>query len=422
MRKNFFFSLFVVALVSAVVATSLPAVAAGPAVSAVTLSDGKTFPYADVQTAVGAYLGQLESLDKGKGFVEFCIPTHGMTNESKMALWDACSNQARAEYARRSGLLYMPDTNGGVSFYCMYQDGYTVGHDELESFPYFTTIDDAAAYLRNELKNKNTRVELFLDTSSLTFGGVRISSSVCTDPHRLKNALFTAAIACDNGENVYATLGGARTSWYWSIDDYKCHPPVSGYFLGYECHISSEAEDSAFQAFVRAAVETCPVRKGSEHDRAAWAYEYIAGLLSYDFKGLESEGDEVAFRNSAVGAIVAEKDRFVTMCNGYASLYNALAVGLGLESHLILGTAGPNGGGHGWNLVKLGNRYYNLDVTWGDNDTEEADPYWFLRGTSVFDSSHVPDASYFDLGLYVNEASLYDYMPAGTSGGVLTSP
>lgn len=56
----------------------------------------------------------------------------------------------------------------------------------------------------------------------------------------------------------------------------------------------------------------------------------------------------------------------VAVCDGYAkSLMYGLNV-LGIPNKIVTGTA--DGQDHAWNLVKLGNNYYHVDLTWADQD------------------------------------------------------
>ena len=50
-----------------------------------------------------------------------------------------------------------------------------------------------------------------------------------------------------------------------------------------------------------------------------------------------------------------------TVCDGYAKAYTMLLAAAGIESYHI-GTSS-----HAWNLVKIGDKYYHVDVTWDDH-------------------------------------------------------
>ena len=68
----------------------------------------------------------------------------------------------------------------------------------------------------------------------------------------------------------------------------------------------------------------------------------------------------------------------VGVCQGYAEAAKLLFDKSGIESYIVFGEASSGGssGGHAWNIVKIGGKYYQLDVTWDDPVTDDTG---FLR-------------------------------------------
>lgn len=65
------------------------------------------------------------------------------------------------------------------------------------------------------------------------------------------------------------------------------------------------------------------------------------------------------------------------VCDGYARATKILADMSGLDIYYVPGYCGdPVTGGHAWNLVKVDNEYYQLDVTW--NDSGATDDYFLV--------------------------------------------
>lgn len=68
------------------------------------------------------------------------------------------------------------------------------------------------------------------------------------------------------------------------------------------------------------------------------------------------------------------------VCQGYAQLMYRMLKEVGISTRLIPGF----GGGdilHGWNIVKLGDYYYNLDSTWDAENKNSGEKYsYFLKG------------------------------------------
>ena len=66
------------------------------------------------------------------------------------------------------------------------------------------------------------------------------------------------------------------------------------------------------------------------------------------------------------------------VCAGYAEAFEMLCNAAGIECVYVTGKAGSSyedAGGHAWNMVKLGDSWYNVDCTWDDptGDTDEPD-------------------------------------------------
>lgn len=88
----------------------------------------------------------------------------------------------------------------------------------------------------------------------------------------------------------------------------------------------------------------------SDYDKVMAISEWICDNIIYD-DTLENHSLQSALDG-------------LTVCDGYAQLFQVMADYVGLESYIILGEG--NGGSHAWNVVNLGGRYYMVDVTWAD--------------------------------------------------------
>lgn len=119
--------------------------------------------------------------------------------------------------------------------------------------------------------------------------------------------------------------------------------------------------------------------------------------------------DNVSYDNSlkcftTYDAIVKKE----ATCQGYMLLAYKLLTEAGVETKCIDGTGISQGTteNHGWNIVKLGDKWYNLDATWDDpviyrtdgSITEEGKKKFqydfFLKGSKSFDERHLADNKY----------------------------
>lgn len=83
---------------------------------------------------------------------------------------------------------------------------------------------------------------------------------------------------------------------------------------------------------------------------------------------------------SAYSALVNGK----SVCAGYARAYQYLLQQLGIPCYYC---TGYSGGDHAWNIVKLEDGYYNVDVTWDDAAAIRYD--YFNKTDADFASTHV---------------------------------
>ena len=116
----------------------------------------------------------------------------------------------------------------------------------------------------------------------------------------------------------------------------------------------------------------------TDYEKIKAIYDYMCANITYDYDNLKN--DEYMQKYSAYAALINK----TAVCEGYAVLFYRLALEHGLDARIISGIA--NGGGHAWNIVKLGDKYYNLDSTWDAPRTEYG---YFLKGSTDFPDHEV---------------------------------
>ena len=95
----------------------------------------------------------------------------------------------------------------------------------------------------------------------------------------------------------------------------------------------------------------------SEYDEYKYIYDYIIRTTDYD---TNNEAD-----NQHISSVLLEHK---SVCAGYAKTFHYLAHKAGLYSTYVVGTITRDGKteDHAWNLIKIGDTYCWVDVTWGD--------------------------------------------------------
>ncbi len=97
-------------------------------------------------------------------------------------------------------------------------------------------------------------------------------------------------------------------------------------------------------------LESLNLEGKSDYQKARAIYNWLCRNVKYD----ESRTHTNLYRYSAAYAIVRKN----AVCEGYANAFYYLASLAGLENRIVVSTD------HSWNIVKLGEYYYNVDATW----------------------------------------------------------
>lgn len=142
----------------------------------------------------------------------------------------------------------------------------------------------------------------------------------------------------------------------------------------------------------------------SDYSKVKAVHDYVCALITYT--------DDVDNASSVYGAYV----RGEGLCNSYALCMYKLLVEAGVPCHWIGGSAGTgrDSAGHAWNIVKLGDQWYNLDATWDDADNDKISYDYFLKGTADFDAADTSQVHTMDKE-YHESSYLTDFPIAETS-------
>lgn len=106
--------------------------------------------------------------------------------------------------------------------------------------------------------------------------------------------------------------------------------------------------------------------KGKKSDAAKVkaAHDYIIKNTAYDYDNyIINQIPKADY--TAVGVL---KNK-TAVCEGYAKTFYALMNLMNIPCKMVTGTG--NGVGHAWNMVKVGGKWYHIDVTWDDPVPDE---------------------------------------------------
>ncbi len=172
-------------------------------------------------------------------------------------------------------------------------------------------------------------------------------------------------------------------------------------------YYTTAAQESYVNSEVAALVSSLGLSDPSKSDyrKVLAIYDWMTPRIVYDYDHVND--DDYKLKNTAYAAL---KNR-TAVCQGYSVLFYRLAMEAGIDARIISGVGYTDAGSeaHGWNIVKIGDKYYPLDSTW-DASRKQADLAYkyFLAGLPDFSKDHVvlTDEDYTPFwGDYVNKVS-----------------
>lgn len=130
----------------------------------------------------------------------------------------------------------------------------------------------------------------------------------------------------------------------------------------------------------------------SKYEKIKAVHNWMIRNVKYDYDRLLT-GTIPQVSHTAKGALIKK----VAVCDGYAYAFQMVMKKLGIPCRFVVGRSGNVG--HGWNMVKLGGKWYHVDVTFDDpivnGSNTNTTPYYtyFLKSTSVMKKTHSFKAS-----------------------------
>ena len=118
----------------------------------------------------------------------------------------------------------------------------------------------------------------------------------------------------------------------------------------------------------------------NDYRKISKIYDYIVDNVEYDYE----ENSIGIIRYTAYSALVNKK----AVCQGFSALFYRLTKEAGIHSRIITGVSNNK---HAWNIVKIGDLYYNIDTTWASSSKEKEKH--FLKGNLTF-TNHYPDIEF----------------------------
>ena len=271
---------------------------------------------------------------------------------------------------------------------------------------YFSDYDSAVSYLRKQMVSRETEINLNFPESWFT-----------SHKDGLYWDLLYDAMKCDDsstgqeGDALLYGYAGCNVSY-----------STAGYIKYTMSYHSNAEQEAKLTEAVAEAMTTLQLNGLSEAKKITKIHDYICNHVDYAYNSTEEQ------IYTAYGALCTGK----AVCQGYAVLFYRLCKEAGLSVRIISGTG--NGGAHGWNIVRIGSKYYNVDCTWDGQGATTYNKYllkseadfkdhtrksWKVAGNHYLDYTSAEfNAQYPMTEKSWDESTTYAHSKEATSGGV----
>lgn len=218
-------------------------------------------------------------------------------------------------------------------------------------------------------------------------------------------------------EKIYFALEADNLDFFWLDDTIGLErqgDTITSWYIMVEPDYILSSTRTAARGNMKKGIQ--PFLEKIDNAKAAGAGEMELELLIHDMIIEEVDYAYNAFGNpqtaSYAHTIVGVFDGISStdvVCEGYAKAFKYLCNYAGLESIYAVGWSTSDGysGGHAWNMIKIGGKWYNIDLTWDDANGTEYDGY-------IYDYYNLPTSKF-------NEGNAHDYRE-DIFGGMYTVP
>lgn len=262
---------------------------------------------------------------------------------------NAGQGQQPAYIAPKREQLSIPDEVKGKNGYQeITADNSEVGEDEAESwlgvgqtgdglvfdalyYPYYQMLDEQGQHIYRQIyANAKALIEAFAPIEP---------------------------IKAEKLKNVFTAVYNDHPELFWLDTAYHCKHKINGdcVEIGLSFNRTAKNLERENAVFESAAEEILSMARGltQDYDKERYVHDMLIQKIEY--------ARSAEMNQSAYSALVNGK----TVCAGYARAFQYLMQQLQIPCYYCTGYAGE---AHAWNIICLEDEYYNVDVTWDDNE------------------------------------------------------
>ncbi|WP_026494538.1 Ig-like domain-containing protein [Butyrivibrio sp. WCD3002] len=221
----------------------------------------------------------------------------------------------------------------------------SVTPENLLSADKCSSTDEMAEELRNNMAARKETVYVYFELPGTNYNATQL---VNMESDVLKKAVTHIVGGAGN-------MGDYLKWGYSGVGMQVSYGKSSGNTIGtltYKfTYYTTAAQEAQVTSKVNSISSSLNLASKGEYEKIEAVYEYVCNNVKYNYgkSNIKYSCFAAAINNSAV-------------CQGYSLLIYRLLNDAGVDCRLVAGNT--SSGNHGWNIVRVGNLYYNLDSTW----------------------------------------------------------
>lgn len=179
--------------------------------------------------------------------------------------------------------------------------------------------------------------------------------------HLMKNedsgGFMTSVTVDDFWKAYYAVLADHPEIFWIGTSAQVEESALTGKVVTYSFEVTVPTESRAsMKESLENAADECILQISPEagaYEKIKYVYEYLIRTVEYNSGSQDSQNIQSALLYHS------------SVCAGYSKAFEYILHRMGLFCTYITGKI-QDGGDHGWNMVRIDDNYYYVDVTWGD--------------------------------------------------------
>ena len=311
-----------------------------------------------------------------------------------------------AETVYGSGWINVSET-GGVTFGSLEPEIMPLSYYEPDIT--VTSFDAAAAYMRECMIARKTNFSIeWMDAYDATNVNSKeeLRQVVADIVAKLQAKAYEHGTDPEGGDYLELSLtagvflpGGGTIKWSYgpmpaNPEDYSKFNGMQKLILDFTVnYYTTREQEDELNRKIDEVIASLELDGKTNYEKVKAVHDWIATHVTYDDEHLTD--NNYPLKQTAYAAMI----NGTSVCQGYATLFYKMMLKLGIDCRVVTGFGFGNkaepgqtvqGEAHAWNIVKICDKYYNVDCTWDSNYYEGGGGYtaFFLKGSTNFDKDH----------------------------------